>query len=126
VQNLKDVLLMDLLWLKDGVVHTAFEVESTTTMTSGLQRGSNLPSTVRKVMVMPEERKVDFDRKMQSPLFSDAYSTQSWNLLFFDKFRDGYSANKSKTVIEDLFGQPLASSSRSKSLNEVQDSLEFS
>jgi 16S rRNA G966 N2-methylase RsmD len=104
VQNLKDVLLMDLLWLKDGAVETAFEVESTTTMTSGLQRGSNLLHGIRKVMVMPEERKIDFDRKMQSPLFSQAFSTQNWNLLFFDKFREAYSAQTTNVSIEDLFG----------------------
>ena len=44
VKNLSPVLNMDLLWLKGGEVIRAFEVECTTTMTSGLQRGSNLPA----------------------------------------------------------------------------------
>jgi len=34
---------MDLLWLKKNNVEVAFEVEATTTMTSALLRGSNLP-----------------------------------------------------------------------------------
>ena len=44
VSNLRTVLDMDLLWIKGDQVVTAFEVESTTTMTSGLLRGSNLPA----------------------------------------------------------------------------------
>ncbi len=56
MKNLSPVLNMDLLWLKGGEVIRAFEVECTTTMTSGLQRGSNLPAHVPKTMVIPEER----------------------------------------------------------------------
>lgn len=125
VQNLKDVLLMDLLWIKNGVVETAFEVESTTTMTSGLQRGSNLLPDIRKVMVMPEERKVDFDRKMQSPLFSTAYSTQNWNILFFDRFRDAYSTHRDKVSIEEIMGVPSNLMGKKKEAAAIQGSLEF-
>jgi 16S rRNA G966 N2-methylase RsmD len=105
VTNLKDVLLMDLLWLKDGAVYAAFEVESTTTMTSALQRGSNLLAGVLKVMVLPEERKVDYDRKMQSPMFRDFFAAQGWQLLFFDKFREAFGKTKELTSIKELFGK---------------------
>ena len=73
VINEADVWNMDLLWLKGTVVVAAFEVEYTTTMTSALQRGSNLPPETPKVMVIPEERQTDFQRKMQSPLFSERF-----------------------------------------------------
>lgn len=125
VENLKDVLLMDLLWIKDGEVDTAFEVESTTTMTSGLQRGSNLPTDVRKVMVLPEERKLDFDRKMQSPLFSEAFESQNWNLLFFDQFRQAYAATKEPLEIEGLFGMQSPSSIKQQKQETPQSSFEF-
>jgi 16S rRNA G966 N2-methylase RsmD len=105
VTNIKDVLLMDLLWMKGGAVRAAFEVESTTTMTSALQRGSNLPVGVLKVMVLPEERKVDFDRKMQSPMFRDFFAAQGWKLLFFDKFREAFGKSKESTSIAELFGK---------------------
>jgi hypothetical protein len=126
VQNLKDVLLMDLLWIKDGAVETAFEVESTTTMTSGLQRGSNLPATVQKVMVLPEERKSDFDRKMMSPLFFQAFSGQNWKLLFFDLFRNRYSADGAQTRIEDIFGELAGQSPKSDRPASDQNSFDFS
>jgi len=54
MNNLRPVLDMDLLWLDGTEVVRAFEVECTTTMTSGLQRGSNLPATVPKTMSFPK------------------------------------------------------------------------
>lgn len=104
VSNLKEVLNMDLLWLKDGGVAQAFEIESTTTMTSALQRGSNLPSTLKKLMVLPEEREKDFHRKMQSPLFHRHFTDDSWRLLFFDKLREAYGKKKEKTELEAIIG----------------------
>ena len=106
VTNLRAVLDMDLLWVEGEKVLMAFEVESTTSMTSGLQRGSNLPAATPKVMVIPEEREPDFQRKMKSPLFSQHFQNDSWRLLFFDLFRQTYSRLKEKTAIEDLFDAP--------------------
>jgi 16S rRNA G966 N2-methylase RsmD len=104
VSNLKDVLLMDLLWLDGSEVECAFEIESTTTMTSALQRGSNLPEATPKIMVLPEERNSDFERKMQSPLFGECFDTQNWKLLFFDALRAEYLQSKTKTDIGSLLG----------------------
>jgi putative DNA methylase len=124
VANLKDVLNMDLLWIKGNSVITAFEIESTTTMTSGLQRGSSLPATTRKIMVLPEDRIADFNRKMLSPLFSEHFNQESWDLLFFDKFRTAYSKTKAGTRIEDLLG--LVDESAAKGKKHAQRGLPFS
>jgi 16S rRNA G966 N2-methylase RsmD len=105
VSNLPTVLDMDLLWLKEKYVVHAFEVESTTTMTSGLQRGSNLPTSVPKTMVIPEERARDHERKMRSPLFCEHFIKDNWNLLFFDAFRQAFAKQKSKVALEPLFGK---------------------
>lgn len=125
VDNLRDVLLMDLLWLKDGAVSQAFEVESTTTMTSGLQRGSNLPAGIPKVMVLPEERKIDFDRKMKSPLFSGAFDGQNWKLLYFDSFRHAYAKQKLDIHIDRLFGLPTPSTKKKSVVGPTQISIDF-
>jgi hypothetical protein len=113
VKNLSTVLDMDLLWLKGKQVAQAFDVESTTTMTSGLQRGSNLPPNIPKTMVIPEERERDHQRKMQSPLFSEHFAKDNWNLLFFDAFRETFSKNKTKTSLELLFGKKKTGESKS-------------
>jgi hypothetical protein len=125
VSNLKDVKLMDLLWIKDNVIFAAFEVESTTTMTSALQRGSNLPEGVLKVMVLPEERKDDFDRKMQSPLFRDFFTSHGWKLLFFDKFREAFSKSKDSTAIDTLFGKMRVVEPPAPPPVEKQQALDF-
>jgi 16S rRNA G966 N2-methylase RsmD len=105
VKNPRPVLDMDLLWLKGGEVVRAFEVECTTTMTSGLQRGSNLPAHVPKTMVLPEEREADFDRKMKSPLFSEHFQKDNWTLLFFNKFFEAFTKTRAGTALEPLLGQ---------------------
>jgi hypothetical protein len=56
-------------------------------------------------MVIPEERERDHQRKMQSPLFSEHFAKDNWNLLFFDAFREAFSKNKTKTSLESLFGK---------------------
>ena len=105
VTNLRPVLDMDLLWLKGNEVVRAFEIECTTTMTSGLQRGSNLPVDVPKTMAIPEAREKDFERKMKSPLFSEHFSKDNWSLLYFDAFRQAFVKMKTRTSVEDLLGQ---------------------
>jgi hypothetical protein len=105
VTNLRPVLDMDVLWLDGDKVACVFEVESTTTMTSGLQRGSNLPKTTPKVMVIPEAREADLKRKMESPLFSEYFVGDHWRTLYFETLRTAFAKTKAKTKLEPLFGQ---------------------
>jgi hypothetical protein len=111
VTNLETTLDMDLLWLDGNSVVMAFEVEATTTLTSALLRGSNLPAKTPKIMVLPEEREDDFRRKMQSPLFRERYDRDSWTNLYFDTLRNEFSKAKDKTRIEDLFATKKSSAS---------------
>lgn len=105
VKELGTVLNMDLLWLDGNEVVRAFEVECTTTMTSGLQRGSNLPATVPKTMVIPEDRENDFERKMRSPLFNEYFQKDNWTLAYFDALREAFTKTKARTALESLLGQ---------------------
>ncbi len=104
VKNTRVVLNMDLLWLNGDSVVRAFEVEATTTMTSSLLRGSNLPPDVPKVMVIPEEREGDFNRKMESPLFSEHFEHESWQLLYFRALRQAFTKTKESTSLNELLG----------------------
>jgi len=112
VKELATVLDMDLLWLDGNKVIRAFEVECTTTMTSGLQRGSNLPADVPKTMVIPEERENDFERKMKSPLFSEHFTKDNWTLANFNALREAFTKTKAKTDLESLLGKKKSVSSR--------------
>ena len=104
VKNLQPVLDMDLLWLDGNEVIRAFEIESTITMTSGLQRGSNLPATVPKTMVIPEERENNYQRKMKSPLFCEHFEKNNRTLVYFNALREAFTKNKARTALEGLFG----------------------
>ena len=127
VKNLRPVLDMDLLWLKGKQVVRAFEVECTTTMTSGLQRGSNLPAAVPKTMVIPEEREQDYERKMKSPLFSEHFNKDNWSLLYFNALREAFTKTKSKTPLEALLGQKKNAAARAKAeeANGTQALMDF-
>jgi len=127
VKNLRPVLDMDLLWLEGNKVVRAFEVECTTTMTSGLQLGSNLSATVPKTMVIPEERENDFERKMKSPLFSEHFIKDNWTLVYFNALREAFTKTKAKTALEPLFGQKKKGAAREtfKEANGSQRLMEF-
>lgn len=127
VTNLRPVLDMDLLWLDDKQVVRAFEVESTTTMTSGLQRGSNLAGNVPKTMVIPEEREGDFQRKMKSPLFSEHFLKDNWTLVFFNALREAFTKTKGRTALESLFGLKKNASTREETegSNGTQRLMDF-
>ncbi|MEX2235031.1 MAG: hypothetical protein WD824_22905, partial [Cyclobacteriaceae bacterium] len=106
LSNLKNhsvVEMIDLLWIKAGKIEAAFEVESTTSMTSGLVRGSNLGSEVPKYLVIPDERNDQLNRKMKSPMFAERFQGDGWKVLFFDTIRVNYNKLKThKVSIEDL------------------------
>jgi 16S rRNA G966 N2-methylase RsmD len=112
VKELATVLNMDLLWLDGNEVVRAFEVECTTTMTSGLQRGSNLPASVPKTMIIPEEREDDYQRKMKSPLFSEHFAKDNWTLAYFNALREAFTKTKAKMDLESLLGKKKSASSR--------------
>jgi 16S rRNA G966 N2-methylase RsmD len=112
VKELATVLNMDLLWLDGNEVVRAFEVECTTTMTSGLQRGSNLPASVPKTMIIPEEREDDYQRKMKSPLFSEHFAKDNWTLAYFNALREAFTKTRAKTDLESLLGKKKSVSSR--------------
>jgi len=127
VKNLRPVLDMDLLWLNGNDVVRAFEVESTTTMTSGLQRGSNLPATVPKTMVIPEERENDYQRKMKSPLFCEHFEKDNWTLVYFNALREAFTKTKARTALEGLFGlkKNAPIQEKSEETNGSQRLMEF-
>ncbi len=100
-ENKKAIQGIDLLWIKGNKILSSFEVEFSTSMTSGLVRGSNIDSTVPKYLVIPEERQEQFKRKQKSPMFAERFENDNWNLLFFDSIRHLYKKLKSKQITLD-------------------------
>ncbi len=108
IKDIDAVEMIDLLWIKGKEVVAVFEVESTTTMTSGLVRGSNVPQGVPKYLVIPEEREDQLKRKMKSPMFADHFTIDNWKVLFFDTVRANYKKLKNKSVaLEELVDKKI-------------------
>jgi hypothetical protein len=97
-ENRKTIQGIDLLWIRGNKIVSSFEVEFSTSMTSGLVRGSNMDSAVPKYLVIPEEREEQFRRKQKSPMFAERFEKDNWNLLFFDSIRHYYKKLKSKDL----------------------------
>ena len=106
IQNADIVGDIDLLWIKNDKIEYAFEVESTTSITSALLRGSNLEKFIKKVMILPADRMKQLDRKMKSPLFHERYEGDNWSIILFDVLYKQWDKDKAKMNIDDLFGQP--------------------
>ena len=93
---------IDILWIKNKVIAAVFEVESTTSMMSAIMRGSNVDASVDKFMVLPEEREMQFNNKMTSPLFKEHFENENWKIIFFDSLRAAYAKEKTNLDINSI------------------------
>ena len=111
---------IDILWIKDNKIEYAFEIESTTSMTSALQRGSNLNKDAKKIILIPVEREGQFYRKMKSPMFSERYNMDNWGIIFFDVLYSNWSKEKTKTNIDEIINKASAIKKIYKKGNDSQ------
>lgn len=107
IQNPDTVEDIDLIWIRDKSIAVLFEVESTTSMTSGLQRGSNVEPAVPKFLVLPEERETQLMQKLKSPMFSERFTQDNWKILYFSSLREEFSKHKGQTDIEKLIDKKV-------------------
>jgi len=103
---------IDLIWIKDKEIKAIFEIESTTTMTSALMRGSNVDERVDKFMVLPEEREGQLINKLTSPLFKDHFENENWQLIYFDTLRNAFTKQKTKVDIYSLINKKTGTSKK--------------
>jgi hypothetical protein len=113
---------IDLIWIKDRRVKAIFEVESTTSMTSALMRGSNVDKVVDKFMVLPEEREDQFKKKMTSPLFKEHFENENWRLIYFDILRNAYVKDKNRVDIYELIDKKVRQS-KEENISDKQGRL---
>jgi len=78
---------IDVLWFKDKTINYAFEVENSTTITSALERGSNLPDrkNTKKLILIPKERAKLLNRKIKEPMFKDTFILDEWQVAFYEE-----------------------------------------
>ncbi len=123
-RNQRVIENIDLIWIKGKEIKAIFEVESTTTMTSALMRGSNVDEIVNKFMVLPEEREGQLRNKLTSPLFKEHFENENWHLIYFDTLRNAYVKQKAKTDIYSLINKKTGTSkNRAGSSTHIQRQL---
>lgn len=80
-KNIKQrVEMIDLVWIKNGSVIAVFEVENSTNFTSGIQRASNLPKDIPKIMIIPDGRETEIKR-IVDPLFVESFKEHGWTYM---------------------------------------------
>lgn len=120
IQNPETVEDVDLLWIGGDRVVAVFEVESTTSMTSGLQRGSNVSSEVPKYLVIPEEREMQLVQKLKSPMFGERFRDDNWQVLYFGALSNEYSKHKGKASVEGIIDKKVLKKANNKRRNQNQ------
>ena len=71
-----------MVWYRDGVIHSIFEVENTTGISEALIRGSNVPYPCNRYLVLPEEREALIRRKLNEPAFRDRFDVDEWRIVY--------------------------------------------
>jgi hypothetical protein len=94
----KTIELIDVLWLKGNAITAAFEIESTTSIYSGLLRMSDLISmhpnlAIPLYLVIPEERRSKAFTEVNRPTFSRLSPplSQVCKLITFSALRDRFN-----------------------------------
>lgn len=96
----KNIELIDVLWIKGSKIEYAFEVENSTSITSALERCSNLPdSTTQKIIVLPEIRKNFFNERMKNPFFHDFYEKENWKKIWYEDL-DSFTGKNIKNIMK--------------------------
>lgn len=89
-EGFRHVTEIDVLWLKGDAILSAFEVEKTTTIDSGINRLRNLfacqPNVkIESYLLVPDRRKSEVERKLKSPAnIKDSLTKKIGYILFSD------------------------------------------
>lgn len=78
---------IDILWIKENKIYYAFEVENSTTITSALERGSNLPDkeNTKKMILIPSERAKFLNKKIREPMFKNTFILDKWQVASYEE-----------------------------------------
>jgi 16S rRNA G966 N2-methylase RsmD len=91
---------IDVIWYKDKKIDYIFEVENTTMLTEAIIRASHIPYPVKKFILLPLDRNRLLHRKMQSPLFSEIFQREDWQILYYEDVRQ--LQNKKELTLQHL------------------------
>ena len=86
--NAKHVKEIDVVWFTDREVTHEFEVENTTGLWSAIVRGSSIPNTtVKRFMVIPDERLRSFNERLNVPVLQERIKEEKWRYILYDTLK---------------------------------------
>lgn len=101
---------IDCLWIQNKKIKYAFEVENSTTITSALERGSNLPDrkNTRKIILIPKDRARLLNRKIKEPMFKDTFILDEWQVAFYEELEKLSNKKKfNKDNFDNIFSDKI-------------------
>ncbi len=101
----KRIEMIDLIWLHSNEFKAVLEVENSTNFASGIQRGSNLPNEVLKIMIIPDYRENELNR-ISDPLFKESFKNHNWKYILYSDV-DKILQSKASMEIINLFTKDL-------------------
>ena len=121
--NLDRVKEIDVLWYRDDKIEYSFEVESTTGITEAIIRGANIPYSVKRFIIIPDEREGILAHKIEEPALRDRIVEDGWKFVFFDDFfAFSYKSKHRKSIqpsdIDALSKTPKVRFSKNRSIND--------
>lgn len=79
---------IDVIWYNHGEITYAFEVESTTSITEAIVRGSHISTeTTKRYIVIPKEREKFLYKRLQESIFEKS-RWDKWNFMFYKDVKE--------------------------------------
>ena len=83
-ERIDRINMIDAIWINENDIQCIFEVENSTNFTMALQRASNLDCSVKKFMVIPEDREAEL-RAVKDPIFINLFAEYNWKYLTYNQ-----------------------------------------
>lgn len=108
-EELENIEMIDVLWIKNNEIIYEFEVENTTSITEAITRGSYIPSMeTKRLIIIPEEREKLLFKKVNAPILKDRISKYKWQFIFYKDLEEFYLEYKRKREIDLIHFDLLA------------------
>ena len=83
-ERIDRINMIDAIWINENDIQCIFEVENSTNFTMALQRASNLDCSVKKFMIIPEDREAEL-RAVKDPIFINLFAEYNWKYLTYNQ-----------------------------------------
>jgi DNA modification methylase len=97
--SIQKIRQIDVVWHKDKKIHSIFEVENSTGITESLVRAANIPYSINRYIVLPEERDALLQSRMKEPMLTEHFNEGNWKIIFYGRLNEFIEEYKRKHYI---------------------------